>query len=216
MANGATLPHCLMLIDKWAALLCVTFEARFVSAQECKAASFEFLLNICWRPFDRDPFVHLVTIAAAHFAFEHWMVMRQRECRADFQVTLEAGFRRLARIDDRASPTASFDMQTPRAVARFAAPVYGLLWSFGAFCAGLTHDHLFCLQPRVGGCSEIAHDLFVAGRTFLRTHELRARDAGWSKNRSVRRATRQQNYRERYRSSGAPEQRFAPAVNPSS
>jgi hypothetical protein len=72
------------------------------------------------------------------------------------------------------------------------------------------------LQSRVGGCSEIAHNLFVTGGAFLRTHELRARDAGWSKNRSVRRATGQQNYRERYRSSGAPEQRFALAVNPSS
>jgi hypothetical protein len=40
MANNATLPQCLVLIHKWAALLRVTLEARFVSAQESKTASF--------------------------------------------------------------------------------------------------------------------------------------------------------------------------------
>ena len=77
MANGATLAHCLMLIDKRATLLCVTLEAGFVSAQEREAATFEFLLNICRRAFDGDPLVRLMTIPAAHFAFEHRMVMWQ-------------------------------------------------------------------------------------------------------------------------------------------
>jgi hypothetical protein len=43
--------------------------------------------------------------------------MRQLECRANFQVTLETGFRRLSWIDNRASAAASLDMQTPRTVA---------------------------------------------------------------------------------------------------
>src|SRR4029453_15873666 len=127
MANGATLAHCLMLIDKRATLLCVTLEAGFVSAQEREAATFEFLLNICRRAFDCDPLVRLMTIRAAHFAFEHRMVMWQREPGANFQVALEAGFRRLARIDDGTSPAASLDMQTPWAVTRFAPHVYGHL-----------------------------------------------------------------------------------------
>ena len=93
MANRATLPQCLVLIHKRAALLRVTLEARLVFAQERKAAGLEFLLNICWRPFDRDPFVHFVAIRAAHLAFEHWVMMTQRECRADFQVTLKASLR---------------------------------------------------------------------------------------------------------------------------
>ena len=38
MADGATLTHCLVLIDKWAALLRVALKAGFVSAQESKAA----------------------------------------------------------------------------------------------------------------------------------------------------------------------------------
>jgi hypothetical protein len=77
MANSATLPHCLMFVDKWTALLCVTLEAGFVFAQERKAASFEFLLDICGRAFDRDSLVWLMTVAAAHLALEHWMMMRQ-------------------------------------------------------------------------------------------------------------------------------------------
>ena len=77
MTNNATLTHCLVLIDKWAALLCVTFEAGFVSAQEREPAGSEPLLNIRRRAFGRDPFVRFMAIAAAHLAFEYWMVMRQ-------------------------------------------------------------------------------------------------------------------------------------------
>ena len=76
MANGATLPQCLVLINKRAALLCVTLEAGFVSAQESKAAGLELLLNVCRGALDRDPFVRFMTIAAAHLALEHRMVMR--------------------------------------------------------------------------------------------------------------------------------------------
>ena len=84
---------CLVLVNQRAALLRVTLEAGFVSAQERKTAGFEFLLNICRRALDRDAFVHLMTIRAAHFAFEHRMMMRQCERCANFEVTLEASLR---------------------------------------------------------------------------------------------------------------------------
>jgi hypothetical protein len=84
MANGATLPQCLVLIHKWAALLCVALETGFVSAQESKTAGFELLLNVRRSALDRDPLVHLMTVAAAHLAFEHRMVMRQCERCANF------------------------------------------------------------------------------------------------------------------------------------
>ena len=77
MANDAPLPHRLVLIDKWAALLCVTLEAGFVSAQESKSAGSELLLNICRGALGRDPFVRFMAIAAAHLAFKHRMMMRQ-------------------------------------------------------------------------------------------------------------------------------------------
>ena len=66
--------------------------------------------------------------------------MRQCECCANFQVTLETGFGRLSWIDDRTSAASRFDVQTPGPVAGFAAHVRNLLWSFAALCAGFTHD----------------------------------------------------------------------------
>jgi hypothetical protein len=110
MANDATLTHCLVLINKRAALLCVTLEAGFVSGQESKAAGLELLLNVCRRALGRDPFVRFMAIAAAHLAFKHRMMMWQRERCANFQVTLETGVRRLSRIDDGTRSTASFDV----------------------------------------------------------------------------------------------------------
>ncbi len=77
MTDGAPLPHRLVLINKWAALLRMTLEAGLVFAQERKAAGFEFLLNICRRTLGGNPFVWFMAIAAAHLALEHWMMMWQ-------------------------------------------------------------------------------------------------------------------------------------------
>jgi len=76
MADHTTLTHRLVLIYKWAALLCVTLEAGFVSAQKSKATGFELLLNICRGALGRDPFVRFMAIAATHLALGHRMVMR--------------------------------------------------------------------------------------------------------------------------------------------
>jgi hypothetical protein len=220
MANRTTLPECLVLIHKWAALLRVTLEARFVSAQESKAAGFELLLNVRRSAFDRDTFVQFVTIAAADFALRDWVMVRQLERRANFQVTLETCFRRLSRIYDGTSSASSFDVQAPGSVARFAAHVRDLFYSCAlcliTFSAACLYDFAFlCLQSRVSGGSEITHDLFVARRAFLRADELRARDAGRRENCSVRRAAGKQNYGKRDCAPGAPQERFAPTVDPS-
>ena len=127
MADGATLAERLMLVDKRAALLRVTLEAGLVFAQERKAAGFEFLLDICRRAFNRDAFVHLMTIGAAHLAFEHRMMMRQCERCANFEVTLEASFRRFSWIYDGPGAPACLDVQTPWPMARLAAHVRDLL-----------------------------------------------------------------------------------------
>src|SRR4029079_4779202 len=103
MTNDATLSYRLVLINKWAALLCVTLKAGLVSGQESKATGSELLLNICRGALGRDPFVRFMAIAAAHLAFKHRMMMRQLKRCANVQVTLKAGVRRLSRIDDRAS-----------------------------------------------------------------------------------------------------------------
>ena len=77
MADHTTLTHRLVLIYKWAALLCVTPEAGFAAAQKSKAAGLELLLNVCRGALGRDPFVRLMAIAAAHLALWNRMVMRQ-------------------------------------------------------------------------------------------------------------------------------------------
>jgi len=142
-----------MWVNPGTSLLCVTLEARFVSAEESETAGFERLLNVCRRSFGGDAFVRLMTIAAAHLAFEDRMVMRQSERCANVQVTLKAGVRRLSRIDDRASAAAGLNVQAAGSVTRFAAHVLGVV--------------AFCLEASVSGCPEVAHDLFVAGRAFL-------------------------------------------------
>ena len=77
MTDGATLAYRLMLVHERTALLRVTFEARFVAAQERKSASFQPLLNVCRRSLGGDPLVRFMAIAAAHLAFEDGMMMRQ-------------------------------------------------------------------------------------------------------------------------------------------
>jgi hypothetical protein len=126
MADHASLTHRLVLIDKWAALLCVTLEAGFVSAQKSKAAGSELLLNICRGATDRDSLVRFMAVAAAHLAFKHRMMMRQLKRCANVQVTLETSVRRLFWIDDCARSAAGFHVQTPRAVAGLAAHVLGV------------------------------------------------------------------------------------------
>ena len=76
MADNAPLTHRLVFIDEWAALLCVTLEARFVSSHKSKAAGSELLLNICRGALGRDAFVRFMAIAATHLAFKHRMMMR--------------------------------------------------------------------------------------------------------------------------------------------
>ena len=153
MADDTALTHCLVLVNKWAPLLRVALEASLVSAQESEATAFECLLNVSLCTFNSDPGMRVVTIGAAHFAFQHRMVVRQLECRANFQVTLETSFRRLTRIDDRVRRASAFYVQTSRPMTRLTANILRVL--------------SFCLQSRVRRCFEITHDLFVAGPAFL-------------------------------------------------
>ena len=153
MADHTALTHRLVLIHKWAALLCVTLEAGFVAAQKSKAAGLERLLNIRRSALDRDPFVRLMAITAAHLAFKHRMMMRQLKRCANFQVTLETNVRRLSRIDDRASAAAGLNVQTSGPVARLAANVLCVF--------------PFRLEASVSSCPKVAHDPFVACSAYF-------------------------------------------------
>ena len=182
MADHTALTHGLMLVNKRAALLGVTLKASFVSAQERKTACLERLLDIRAAAFDCDSLVRVVTIGTTHFTFWHRMMMRQLELCAHLKVTLETSIRRLPRIDDRTSAATGFDMQAPGAVARFAAHVDGLLYSYAVLCLtafsaarGCVYRFLFpCLQPRVRGGFEIAHELMMACIACIGANKFRA------------------------------------------
>jgi hypothetical protein len=202
MADHTTLTQCLMLVNKRAALLGVALKASFVSAQESKPAGFEVLLNVCRCAFHRDSLVRVVAIGAAHFAFQHRMVVRQLELRPHFQVTLETGLRIFPRIDDRTGTAAGFNVQTARPVARLAAHVLCVL--------------AFRLQSRVRRCPEVANNFFVASLTLFRADELRTGNTGWRENCPVCGAARKQNHGQRDCSPGTPQNFLALTVDPSS
>jgi hypothetical protein len=153
MADDTALTHCLVLVNKWAPLLRVALEASLVSAQESEATAFECLLNVSLCTFNSDPGMRVVTIGAAHFAFQHRVMMRQLELRPDFQVTLETSLRRLTRIDNSVRRASALYVQAPGTMTRLAANVLRVL--------------PFCLEPRMRRGAKIAHDLFVAGPAFL-------------------------------------------------
>ena len=147
MADGTTLTHCLVFVNKGTALRRVALEAGFVSAQESKAATFERLLNICRCTFNRDADMRVMAIRAAHFAFQHRMMVRQLELCPHFQVTLETSFRRLAWIDNSVCRAAAFYVQTARPVTSLTANILRVL--------------SFCPQSRMRRCAEIARDFIV-------------------------------------------------------
>jgi hypothetical protein len=204
MTDHATFPHCLVLVNKGAPLRGMALEAGFVSAQESKAPAFEHLLNIGPATLDCDTDVRIMAIRAAHFAFQHRMVVRQLELCPHFQVTLETRFRRLPRIDDRVRRATALDVQTSRTVTRFATNVLCVL--------------AMRLQAGMRRRPKIARNIFVTRRAFLGSHELRAGNAGRRKNSAVcfQRAARKQNHGERGHPPNAPKKLFALTVGPSS
>ena len=86
---------------------------------------------------------------------------------------------------------AALDVQATGAMTRLATDVLRIL--------------PLRFQPCMRRCSEVARDRFVAGRAFLRADELRARDAGRRKDRSVSRAAGKQNHSQRHGSPRTPQ-----------
>jgi hypothetical protein len=106
-----------VFVDKRTALRGMTLEAGIVSAKERDATTVDRLRHIGGGAFDRQPDMRVVAIGTTDFAFQHRVMMRQLELSADFEVTLEAGLRIFARIDDRACAAAGGNVFTTRTVA---------------------------------------------------------------------------------------------------
>jgi len=116
--------------------------------------------------------MRIMTIGTTYLAFQYWMMVRQLELCAHFQVTLKTGLRRFARIDDRLGRSAALDMQTPRSMTRFATNVLRVV--------------SLRLQTSVRCSGESTGDRFVTGRARLGTDELRPGNAGRGENGTVR------------------------------
>ena len=116
-----------MFKNKWTPLCGVALEARFVLAQESDAATFQRLLNICRRAFDRHPDMRIMAISTTDLALQNRMMMRQLKACPHLEVTLETGFGRSARIDDRMRCATAFDMQAARTMARLTSNVLRVL-----------------------------------------------------------------------------------------
>ncbi|MCU0752910.1 MAG: hypothetical protein MUC40_07810 [Akkermansiaceae bacterium] len=136
-----------MLEDEGSALLGMALDAGLVLAGQRGAAA-----------LDGVAFVRVMAIGAGHLAIEHLVAVGQHELGLGIEVTLEAGFRRLVRIDDGAKGPSGLDMFAARAVAGLATHVDGVL-ALG-------------LESGVIGGFEIAHDLLVALGAFLGAHKL--------------------------------------------
>ncbi len=102
--------------DQRTRLLAMTGRAAFVEARHRESAG---------RLEDVAP-VRVVTVHAVQPPFDDRVVVRQIEFRVRLQVTLEAGRRVLAGIDDKLTPTAAHrDVLAARTVARFASRLIG-------------------------------------------------------------------------------------------
>lgn len=98
--------------------------------------------------------------------------MGQLKPRAYFEVALETGVGRFARIDNVSTAAASFHVQTAGTVARLASHVLGVL-PLG-------------LQPCMRCRAKFLRDFAVTRIASFRPDELRAGDTGWRENRAIR------------------------------
>ena len=132
----------------------------------------------------RRSLVRVVTVRATYLAFEHRMMVRQVELSALVQMTLKAGFRRFARVDDGVARTTRLIVNAAGTVAGLAAGVLGVVPRR--------------LQPGVSGGFEIARDGFVALRTGLRTDEFGAGNVRRRHHSAIDRGAGNRHYRCRY------------------
>ena len=114
----------------------------------------------------------VVAIGATHTPLHHRVAVGEFEIGADVEVTLEAGLRILAGVDNELGAAAGVDMKAAGAVAPFAACVLRIL--AGGHQAGV-----------VGRLHKIADDVGMAVGTGVRTNEGGTRDVGWGHNRML-------------------------------
>jgi len=202
VAADAAFFQSFMLEYEGAGLGDVTLETDSVSTQQQRSAAFDLLWQVRVTAFDRVSDVWVVAIRAAHLAFQHRMVVRHLKSRPHFEVALETGVRRSARVNDLALIAARRNVQTSRTVAGFATHLLGVVP--GSF------------QTRMSRGPKIPGNRFVTGLACFRTNKLRAGNAGRCEDGAIRleRAARKQNDGQRGCSPNCPQQFLAFTAQP--
>lgn len=142
MAGETTFSQRFVFKNVWSTLHRVALETSFVKTRQLRATA-----------LDRVALVWFMARRAAHFSFEHRMVMRKGELGADFQMTLKTGFWRALWIHDLAPFSTRFDVEASRPVARFTSHVFGVVARSG--------------QTRMRRRAEVAGDFAVTGIAAL-------------------------------------------------
>ena len=131
-------------------------------------------------------------------------MMRQLEFGPHLRVALEASGGGLSRINNHAALTAALDVQTPGAMAGFAANVLGVV--------------AFCFQARMGCGREVARNCLVTGGALARSYKFSAGNARRRENSAtcLEVAAREEYDGQSNSSPGHPPESFALTVDPSS
>ena len=91
MATDAAFTDCFMFKNERPALRGVTLETGVVLTEQQSSTAFDLLRQTCSAAFDRAAGVRVVTIRAAHLAFQDRMVVRHFKTGPHFKVALETG-----------------------------------------------------------------------------------------------------------------------------
>jgi len=151
VANDAALTHRRMFKDEWPRLVAMTLRATFILPRHGQSA----------RRLENVAAMRVMALHAAHVAFDDRMMLRQIKLRVDVEMTLKAGSRIFARVDDEISAAAGLDVFAARPVAGFAA--------------GFTdHRRIFKMNPRMRAGGKFSDDVLVAIRAGLVTDVMRA------------------------------------------
>src|SRR5581483_8765440 len=143
MTNGATFAQGGMLEDKGTSLLAMAFRAGLVGPGQLQPT----------RRFEDVASVRVMALNAAHFVFQHRMMLRQMKFGFNGPMTLEAGGWVFARVDDEfAAPAAAGHVEAAGSVTRFTAGLAGCL-------------DILQVNARMWACGKFPGDVGVALRT---------------------------------------------------
>ena len=153
VTRGATFAQRLVFKDEWSRLLAMTLRATFILPGHRQSAD----------GFEDVAAVRIMALDTTHVSFDDRVMLRQVEFRLNVEMTLKAGGRVLAGVDDEFGAAAGLDMFAAGAMAGFATGFTG-------------HGCIFKMDPRVRTHGKFPDDIRVTIRTGFVADEMRAGD----------------------------------------